>query len=64
MSARPERESEERSRWDELKALAAKDDAAGFWRRYADYLEWNNVVSESRQVIHRMARLTAELLND
>lgn len=58
-----ERAEAERKWWDELKRMAADDDVVGFYRQYATYLEWNNVISPSRQTIHRMAIRAAELLS-
>ena len=58
-----ERAAREREWWDELKALANDDDVVGFYRHYAKYLEWNNVISTSRQAIHRMALRAVELLS-
>lgn len=55
---------DERSRWDELKQLASEDNVSQFWTRYADYLEWNNVVSPRRQALYHMARLTAKVTKD
>ncbi len=57
-----ERAAKEREWWKELKQLANADNVAGFYRRYADYLEWNNVISPSRQAIHKMAKRAAEML--
>jgi len=57
----PEKEKEW---WNKLKKLAAEDDVAGFYMEYAKYLEWNNVISESRQAIYKMAIRVTELLGN
>lgn len=58
-----EREAMERKWWSELIAMSENDDVAGFYRHYAKYLEWNNVISTGRKAIHRMAVRAAELLS-
>lgn len=58
------RAAEERQRWAELQALADADDVAGFYHRYAEYLEWAGAYSNSRKTLIRMARLAAALLPD
>ena len=51
----------EKQWWRELKRLSDNDDVAGFFARYADYLEWNKIESKSRRVIHKMARRASEI---
>jgi len=55
---------QERRWWAELDELASAKDIAGFWQRYAEYLEWNNVISSNRRIIHKMAFLTVEKLRN
>jgi len=57
----PEKEKEW---WNKLKKLAAEDDVVGFYREYVKYLEWNSVISESRQAIYKMAIRVTELLGN
>lgn len=56
-----ERQLEYRRRWDKLKELARDGNIHEFWGRYADYLEWSNVVSDSRRALHKMARMAERL---
>lgn len=51
---------EERRRWDELKKLASEGNVQEFYRRYAAYLEWAGVHSESRAVLLKMAKAVAD----
>jgi len=55
---------QERRWWAELDELASTEDIAGFWQRYVEYLEWNNVISSNRRIIHKMAFLTVEKLRN
>lgn len=54
------RTEERKRRWEELMDLADQNNVERFWQRYADYLEWDNIVSPSRLAMHKMARLTAQ----
>ena len=51
--------SKERERWDELRTLAAANDVQGFYKRYAEYLESQYVLSEHRGILLKMAKLVA-----
>ena len=53
------RRTREREWWDELKTLAAANDVRGFYKRYAEYLESQYVLSEHRGILLKMAKLVA-----
>ena len=55
------RAQQRHDRWEELKALAHAGQVQQFYAKYAEYLEWDNVVSESREVLLLMARAVASL---
>ena len=57
------RQLEDRRRWDKLSSLAASEDIGGFYRAYADYLEWLGVISKRRRVLLKMAKLVAPVEN-
>ena len=46
--------------WHELAKLANANDLAGFYTCYAAYLEGNNVISERRELLVRMAKAVVE----
>lgn len=52
---------EDSRRWSELKELADNEDLIGFYRKYAEYLEWNGIHSGRRQILYNMAIAAAEL---
>jgi hypothetical protein len=56
------RRQEESDWWKKLRDLANKELVAEFYEEYAKYLEWNNIISEDRKVIYKMAIKAAELL--
>lgn len=35
-----------------------------FYKLYAEYLEWNNIISPSRKAIYRMAKVIVELMEN
>ena len=55
-----ERAKERIKRWDELRSLSTARNIPEFYKRYSDYLEWDNIVSESRAVLHTMALAVVE----
>ena len=59
---KPNSPEEEKEWWDKLKKLSYDDDVVGFYKTYAKYLEWNNVISEQRQALHLMAIKAAQML--
>lgn len=50
--------------WERLQKLADAGDLAGFWSTYAEYLEWSNIASRRRALVHKMAKRTAEEMRD
>ena len=58
------RAAKEKQYWDELKRLADTDQVAAFYRLYAEYLEWADIVSNSRKAIHKMAISACKLLEN
>lgn len=52
-----ERVKQDREWWIKLKCLAGEEDVGGFYEVYADYLEWANIISSHRVLLHKMARL-------
>jgi hypothetical protein len=54
------RVDQERNYWTKLKQLASEDNIVEFYKLYAKYLEWNNVLSNDRKTIHKMAKKVAE----
>jgi hypothetical protein len=55
-----DRQVEERQWWTELRELADKKDIQGFYSKYAQYLEWNNVISPQRELLYKMAKMVAD----
>lgn len=60
------RTEERKRRWSELEDLARHNQPGEFFRKYAEYLEWDNIISPSRTALHKMAveasrRLTCSL---
>lgn len=54
---------QEREYWAKLRQLATEDNVVEFYKLYAQYLEWNNVLSPDRKAIHKMAKKVVELLD-
>lgn len=53
-----ERTRERDRRWDKLKQLADAGSVTEFWKRYAEYLEWDEIRSPSRKLLHKMVKAT------
>lgn len=62
--ARSSRREQEREYWTKLKQLANEDNVLEFYRLYAQYLEWNNVLSPDRKAIYKMAKKVVELMEN
>lgn len=54
---------DERRRWQEMSQLADAGDAAGFWGKYAEYLEARGIHSTGRNLLYKMARFSADRLS-
>lgn len=62
--AQSSRRSQEKEYWTQLKKLADTDDIIGFYKLYAKYLDWNNVISPDRRAIYKMANKVVELIEN
>lgn len=62
--ARSSRREQEREYWTKLKQLASEDNVVEFYKLYAKYLEWNNIISPDRQAIYKMATSVVQLLDN
>lgn len=56
-----QRAKDRQERWKELEALAHDGKVKEFYAKYAEYLEWDNAISKSRQTLLAMARAVATL---
>lgn len=61
--AQSHRVQKEREYWTKLKQLANEDSVLEFYKLYTQYLEWNNILSNDRKAIHKMAKKVVELLD-
>lgn len=57
------RRQKEKEYWTKIKQFALEDKVSDFYRLYAEYLEWNNVISPDRKAIHKMATRVVEILS-
>lgn len=48
-------EEQDRAFWDELKGLARDNKVKEFYIKYAEYLKWAGIYSESRMCLYKMA---------
>jgi hypothetical protein len=64
IKSQSERAEIERLFWNNLDELAEKDDVVGFYTLYAQYLEWNNIISRGRRSIYKMAIRASQLLSE
>jgi hypothetical protein len=55
-----DRQKVEQQWWRDLKSIADAGDVKAFYAHYAKYLEWNNIHSPQRQLLHKMALMVAE----
>lgn len=62
--ARSDRATKEKEYWTKLKQLADENNVLAFYKLYAEYLEWNNIISPSRKAIYRMAKVIVELMEN
>lgn len=62
MSTNSERAAAERQWWAELHDMADDKELAAFYRHYAAYLKWNNVISDARKTLLRMALLLVDTI--
>lgn len=62
--AQSSRVKQEKEYWTQLKKLASDDDVIGFYKLYAKYLDWNNVISPDRRAIYKMANKVVELIEN
>lgn len=53
---------EERFDWRAGNALLDCGDVEEFWKLYSEYLERVGIISQARTVLHRAAKMTAEML--
>ena len=60
--AQSHRVKKEREYWTKLRELANNDKVREFYILYAEYLEWNNILSNDRKAIYKMAKRVVELL--
>lgn len=60
--AQDDRRKQEKEYWTKLKILAKENNVVEFYKLYAKYLEWNNILSPDRQAIHQMAKKVVELM--
>lgn len=56
------RSDERADRWAELNRLASAGEVLEYYRHYADYLEWDGIISDSRRSMHRMALEVVRIL--
>jgi hypothetical protein len=61
MTTQWDRQGEEQQWWKRLGSLADSGDVRGFYLEYAKYLEWNNIHSPQRSLLHKMALMAAEV---
>lgn len=59
MTEQWDRGADERKWWKELKEFADDGEVGGFYAHYARYLEWNNIHSPQRKLLHKMALMAA-----
>lgn len=62
--AQSSRRNQEKEYWTKLKQLANEDNIVEFYKLYAKYLEWNNVLSPDRKAIYKMANRVVQLLEN
>lgn len=62
--AQANRVKTEREYWTKLRKFSQEDNVVEFYKLYAQYLEWNNVLSPDRKAIHQMAKRVVELLEN
>lgn len=53
-------QEEELEWWEELTALANKEDPIEFFRYYAKYLKDSNLISNQRRILYRMVKKLVE----
>lgn len=62
--AQSSRISKEKEYWTKLKQLANENNILEFYRLYSEYLEWNNILSKNRTIIHKMAKGIVKLIEE
>ena len=50
----------EKQYWTKLRQLSDNDNVKEFYQLYVEYLEWNNILSDNRKAIYKMAKKVAE----